>query len=599
MNNLKISTRLTAGFLLLLVLICSLAAVGIWQLEVGKKLDQNVQHALKTERLIAEWEKTIALNTARTIAASRSESVATQQYFEAAMANASEHGVRVQKELRASLTEPATVDLYDAVQARRTEYRDARAAALKAKEAGDTQTSDRFFKQQMDGMIETYVGSVTALLNHQKQYMDQVRADAQQSSGFGRMVMITLAAVAVLISALLAFTLPRSITRPLQRAIGLAQTVASRDLTSVIKVDRRDETGDLLQALKQMNDSLMGVVSDVRGGAQAIASASDQILAGNRDLSSRTEEQASSLTETAAAMEQLTATVQQNADNAHQANMLASSAADVATRGGTIVAQVVTTMRDIHDSSQKVSDIIGVIDSIAFQTNILALNAAVEAARAGEQGKGFAVVAAEVRALAQRSATAAHEIKELIGASVSATDTGNRLVADAGTTMNEIVESVQRVTDIMGEITAASAEQSSGIQQVNQAVIEMDNTTQQNAALVEEAAAAAGSLQEQASRLAGVVATFKLSANASQELNTMQAAAPRKPPALGGRQSASLPVSVVPAPRKIGVADNTKALRSATPAAAATAQLANRRLMTAGAATATASASAIEEWEEF
>jgi len=275
-------------------------------------------------------------------------------------------------------------------------------------------------------------------------------------------------------------------------------------------VDTHCETGRLLQALKTMNDGLVSIVTEVRQGTDNIAAASTEIASGNLDLSSRTEEQASSLAETASSMEQLTSTVRQNADNARQANQLAMNASEVAQRGGAVVAQVVSTMDEINSSARKIVDIISVIDGIAFQTNILALNAAVEAARAGEQGKGFAVVATEVRSLAQRSAAAAKEIKELIGNSVDKVDAGSTLVSQAGATMDEVVTSIQRVTDIMGEITSASAEQSSGIEHVNHAISQMDSVTQQNAALVEEAAAAAASLQDQAASLAQVVSIFKL-----------------------------------------------------------------------------------------
>jgi len=286
--------------------------------------------------------------------------------------------------------------------------------------------------------------------------------------------------------------------------------VADGDLTSRIESSSRDETGQLMLALKNMNASLATVVSGVRQGTDAIATASGEIAAGNQDLSSRTEEQASSLEQTAASMEELTSTVKQNADNARQANQLALSASEVAVKGGNVVGQVVDTMASINASSKKIVDIIGVIDGIAFQTNILALNAAVEAARAGEQGRGFAVVASEVRSLAQRSGAAAKEIKGLIDDSVGKVNTGSQLVGEAGKTMAEIVGSVKRVTDIIGEITAASQEQSTGIEQVNQAIAQMDQVTQQNAALVEEAAAAAQSMQEQAASLVGAVSVFRL-----------------------------------------------------------------------------------------
>jgi methyl-accepting chemotaxis protein len=329
----------------------------------------------------------------------------------------------------------------------------------------------------------------------------------------------------VALGALLSWLLARGIVRPIRAAVALAETVASGDLTHAIEPSARDETGALLRALRHMNDSLVHIVSDVRAGTDTIADASAEIAAGNLDLSARTEQQAASLEETAASMEELTGTVRQNADNARQANQLAITASDVAREGGAVVGQVITTMGSINASSRKIVDIIGVIDGIAFQTNILALNAAVEAARAGEQGRGFAVVAAEVRTLAQRSAAAAKEIKTLIGDSVDQVDAGARLVDQAGATMAQVVESIRRVTDIMAEITHATAEQRGGIEQVNQAIGLMDAATQQNAALVEQAAAAAASMQHSASGLAQVVGVFKVDRG-------VRAAAPRTLPAI-------------------------------------------------------------------
>jgi methyl-accepting chemotaxis protein len=314
----------------------------------------------------------------------------------------------------------------------------------------------------------------------------------------------------VLIVFVVGIWLVRSITRPLEEAVKIADGVAAGDLTQRIEAQSKDETGRLMQALRGMNESLVKIVGEVRLGTETIATASNEIASGNLDLSSRTEQQASSLEETASSMEELTSTVRQNADNARQANQLAVTASEVAVKGGTVVGQVVETMSSINESSKKIVDIISVIDGIAFQTNILALNAAVEAARAGEQGRGFAVVASEVRSLAQRSAAAAKEIKGLIDDSVGKVDAGSKLVGEAGSTMNELVDSVKRVTDIMAEIMAASQEQSSGIEQVNQAIAQMDQVTQQNASLVEEAAAAAESMQDQASKLSQVVGAFKL-----------------------------------------------------------------------------------------
>ncbi|MET3134342.1 methyl-accepting chemotaxis protein [Oxalobacteraceae bacterium GrIS 1.11] len=321
---------------------------------------------------------------------------------------------------------------------------------------------------------------------------------------------IGLLAACIGLGVMLALWIAGGVSRPLNTALKIAQTVAAGNLNSHIDVTSSDETGLLLQALKGMNDSLKNIVGQVRGGTETIAVASREIASGNLDLSSRTEQQASALEETASSMEELTSTVKQNAENARQASQMAVSASDIALQGGAVVAQVVDTMGAIKASSKKIVDIIGVIDGIAFQTNILALNAAVEAARAGEQGRGFAVVASEVRNLAQRSAGAAKEIKFLIEHSVEQVDAGGKLVGQAGDTMNQIVASVQRVTDIMGEISSASHEQEAGIEQINQAIGEMDTVTQQNAALVEEAAAAAASLQEQAATLQQVVGVFTL-----------------------------------------------------------------------------------------
>ena len=331
----------------------------------------------------------------------------------------------------------------------------------------------------------------------------------------------------------------RVILRPLRSVGESFDKIAAGDLTTRVEVNSTNEIGQLFAAVKRMQESLTRTVSAVRRGVDEINVGSREISAGNTDLSSRTEEQAASLEETAASMEQLASTVKQNADNARQANQLAASASDVAERGGSAVSEVVTTMQAISASSRKISEIVSVIDGIAFQTNILALNAAVEAARAGEQGKGFAVVAGEVRSLAQRSAQAAKEIKGLIEDSVGKVGAGSQQVERAGATMQEIVASVKRVTDIMGEISAASEEQSSGIDQVNRAVSQMDEVTQQNAALVEEAAAAAGSLEEQAQRLAEAVAVFKINAGEVIEVPARQLAQQRSAPRVAARPAAA------------------------------------------------------------
>ena len=379
----------------------------------------------------------------------------------------------------------------------------------------------------------------------QKQIALDAAAEAAGTYRSTSLLMWGLGIGALALAAAVAWWITRSITRPVNQALEVANTVAAGDLTSRIEVGTRDEMGQLLQALKTMNENLARTVGVVRTGTDTIAVAAAQVAAGSQDLSSRTEQQAGALEETASSMEELTSTVRQNADNARQANVLAEAASNVAARGGQVIGQVVGTMSDIDASAGKISDIIGVIDGIAFQTNILALNAAVEAARAGEQGRGFAVVAGEVRNLAQRSANAAKEIKTLIGVSTDKVASGSKLVAEAGATMQEIVDSVRRVTDIMAEISSASMEQTAGIEQINQAVVQMDETTQQNAALVEEAAAASSQMQEQAAMLAKAVAVFQIGAAQAAPV-AAQAKAPSAPVPALPKPAAARPAAVRP-----------------------------------------------------
>jgi len=445
-------------------------------------------------------------------------------------------------------------------------------------------------------------------------FIDTVLADTVSGERLMMAVMVVLLALTVVLALMAYLYVGRQLLRPLAEAGQVFDRIAAGDLTQRIEARSNNEIGALFAALRRMQESLTRTVSAVRSGVDEINVGAREISAGNTDLSSRTEQQAASLQETAASMEELAGTVKQNADNARQANQLAASASDVAERGGEAVSEVVSTMQEISGSSRKISEIVSVIDGIAFQTNILALNAAVEAARAGEQGKGFAVVAGEVRSLAQRSAQAAKEIKTLIEDSVSKVGAGSQQVERAGATMQEIVASVKRVTDIMGEISAASDEQSSGIEQVNRAVTQMDEVTQQNAALVEEAAAAAGSLQEQAQKLAQAVSVFKINAGEVIEVPAhrltrraeppVAVAAPAAPaaqpaqanPAQAPRLTASRPAasggSAAPAAAPSSPAGSPRAARAGGGAAAAAATAADRPRRAVSAAPAQAAATA-------
>ena len=424
---------------------------------------------------------------------------------------------------------------------------DAVAAIAAARATGDALAAMAVASQQLRPATDAYIQSQQELVQYQAQLRDQVRAQAVVERQRAYWVVGAVSLTLVLVGVVLAGWVVRSITHPLARAVDLADTIAAGDLTVQVQDDRHDELGHLLRSLNTMTAKLRTVVGEVRSGVDAVNSAAGEIASGNHDLSARTEQTAANLEETAASMEELTATVTQSADTARQANQLASTAAQAAERGGAVAEQVVHSMQNITQSSRKISDIIGVIDSIAFQTNILALNAAVEAARAGEQGRGFAVVASEVRSLAQRSAEAAKEIKGLITASVHSVEEGSLQVEQAGQNMQDIVSSVRRVSDLIGEITASSGEQRDGIGQVNQAVANLDQMTQQNAALVEEASAAAASMSEQARRLAQVVSVFSVgndgvarpgaqmarphssSAATRPPLSTPKSAAPAKP----------------------------------------------------------------------
>jgi methyl-accepting chemotaxis protein-1 (serine sensor receptor) len=450
--------------------------------------------------------------------------------------------------------------------------------ALVAMRASDTAALKTIVEGPMRQLAPPVASTISELVKLQLSVGQMEYAKSQQRYSQSRALSWTLAIAGILAGIAMGTWIIRSLVRSLDDALDVAESVAQGDLTRQVVIDSNDEVGRLLRALKQMQSSLAGIVGQVRSGTDTIATASSQIAAGTLDLSGRTEAQAGALEETASSMEELTATVRQNADNARQANQMAVSAADVAGKGGVVVREVVEMMGAIDGSSRKIVDIISTIDGIAFQTNILALNAAVEAARAGEQGRGFAVVATEVRNLAQRSASAAKEIKLLIGDSVAQVSAGNKLVADAGRAMEEVVESVRRVTDIMGEITSATQEQSAGIEQVNQAVGQMDQATQQNAALVEEASAAAASMQEQAATLASLVSVFKTDA---------------KPVPIALPLAAALVKPRVAAPAQAAVRPALRKTHQAKPA------LARSAVRPAAAGSTAAAASGGEDWEEF
>jgi methyl-accepting chemotaxis protein len=542
LNNLRVGTRLGGGFAVILLLLALILAIGIWRLNSTATATRAMMATpLTKERMAEAWFRSVSAAVTRATALAKTTDSGLEALFAAEVKLYQSKGgnANIAKELAELATGPEELKLLDKISENRKVFVATRDAMMKAKHAGDNDEANRIYDTAIVKIGPAYVASIETYLDHQRKSIDAVAQTIDDDTKKSSVQLAWIGGITLLMGAVFARILTRSITRPLGQAVDVARTVAAGDLSSHIEVDSTDETGQLMLALKGMNDSLANVVGEVRSGTDAIATASSQIAAGNQDLSSRTEQQASSLEETAASMEELTSTVKQNADNARQANQLALSASSVAVKGGSVVSQVVDTMGSINESSKKIVDIIGVIDGIAFQTNILALNAAVEAARAGEQGRGFAVVASEVRNLAQRSAAAAKEIKALIGDSVDKVGAGSKLVDQAGATMNEVVDSVKRVTDIMAEILAASQEQTSGIEQVNQAITQMDQVTQQNAALVEEAAAAALSLQEQAGTLSGVVSVFRLDAqqqgnpapSATRRTSPKRPAAPMAPPA--------------------------------------------------------------------
>ncbi|HEX7988460.1 MAG TPA: methyl-accepting chemotaxis protein [Duganella sp.] len=508
-SNISVKRRLIMGFASILLLSLIAIVVSVTRLQsVAAATREMLDEPMATERDLQEWYRYMFAAVPRTTAIIVSTDNSLGAYFAPLIKASSDASSILQKQVEARMDTDAVKSLFAELGVRRKAFLGARDDILALKKAGKTDEALQQMRDRYNPISVAYLASADALLKEQRRQIDESTRNIEEINVASRNLMIALGVVILLLGGTLALALGRSIAQPLERAVALARRVAAGDLTSRVENNAADETGQLLDALGQMNLNLSQLVGDVRLSTDTITVAAQEIAAGNADLSARTEAQAGALEETASSMEELTSTVRQNADNARHANELVTQASGIAVRGGDVVGQVVETMGSIKTSSSKIVDIIGVIDGIAFQTNILALNAAVEAARAGEQGRGFAVVASEVRNLAQRSASAAKEIKALIDDSVGKVDEGGRLVDRAGQTMGEVVASVRKVADIMGEITLASEQQSSGIEQVNVAITQMDEMTQQNAALVEQAAAAAASMREQAQALLAQVGQF-------------------------------------------------------------------------------------------
>ncbi|NEX61568.1 methyl-accepting chemotaxis protein [Noviherbaspirillum galbum] len=529
-SNLNISKRLGLGFgiicaLLVFVQVLSITMLGRINDGTNQIVNDRMPKIAVANALLADIN-TIAITVRNMMLTESKED--RQRQVERIMTLRGNVSASL-AELQRSLRLPKAKEVLERMVASNEKFVSGQDQLIKLINAGSSDEAKAFLGKDLRPILADYKQAITDQIKMQTEVTQQLAGDAEDTYSGARNLMIGLGIGILAFAAVVGYWITVSITRPVAKALKVANTVASGDLTSRIDVDTTDEMGQLLNALKAMNESLAHTVATVRAGTDTIATASAQVAAGSQDLSSRTEQQASSLEETASSMEELTSTVKQNADNARQANALAATASEVASKGGAVIGQVVGTMGEINASASKIVDIIGVIDGIAFQTNILALNAAVEAARAGEQGRGFAVVASEVRTLAQRSANAAKEIKSLIGDSVEKVEAGSKLVNDAGTTMQEIVESVRRVTDIMAEISAASAEQTSGIEQINQAVTQMDQVTQQNAALVEEAAAASEAMQDQAAKLAQAVSIFRVDSTHLAATLPSAVAAPARP----------------------------------------------------------------------
>jgi methyl-accepting chemotaxis protein len=596
--NMKVGVRLGLGFALVLVLLVMVTVVGLLRMaQIQNRLDHVVSVNNVVTRLVVDMRN----NVSERVTSLRTLTLMTDPADMEPELNRFKEQTAKYDALQQKLAEKFALEASTEEKALLAQVKDAQGVAMpaiaKASElylANNAMEATRVMVKEIRPAQKKWLEALDQLGAMEDKQNTQAQVDAEAAFVSARSFMLILLALAVGLGVAAAYVITRGLLKQLGGEPGytarIAGSIAEGDLSIAIN-SKTSDRGSLLVEMKQMRNSLVDIVSQVRRGTQTITTASREIAAGNVDLSARTELQASSLEKTASAMEELTSTVKQNADNAREANQLAATASNVARKGGEVVSQVVGTMGEINSSAGKIADIIGVIDGIAFQTNILALNAAVEAARAGEQGRGFAVVASEVRNLAQRSAAAAKEIKTLIGDSVEKISRGSKLVGQAGVTMEEVVDSVKRVTDIMSDIAAASAEQSAGIEQVNLSIIEMDGMTQQNAALVEQAAAAFQSLQDQAGELQRVVSIFKLAAGEEAPV-----AAPVAPAGLASTATATAVATRAVAARP--ARPQLKKAASARPAARAEAGAAPA-VDKVSTSKKVAAAAASDDWEEF
>ena len=584
--KMKVGTRLGLGFALVLVLLVAVTILGIARMA---QIQERLDHVINVNNVVTRLVIDMRGNVSDRITSLRILTLMTDagdMEPEMARIKAQTNTYQeTQKKLEAKFAIESTAEEKTLLASIKEYEAAAMPAIAKASAlwmANDAEAATRVMIKEIRPVQKKWIDALEQLATLEDKLNEQMQTDARKAFDSARLFMIVLGILAVALGVAAALVITRGLLKQLggepDYTASIAGSIAKGDLSIGIHTQSSDNSS-LLAEMKEMRNSLVGIVGQVRGGTEAIGTASREIADGNLDLSSRTEMQASALEKTASAMEELTSTVKQNADNAREANKLAATASDVAIKGGSVVSQVVDTMSSINESAKKIVDIIGVIDGIAFQTNILALNAAVEAARAGEQGRGFAVVASEVRNLAQRSAGAAKEIKILIDDSAEKTERGTRLVGQAGVTMGEVVDSVRRVTDIMSEIASASAEQSAGIEQVNLSIIEMDGMTQQNAALVEQSAAAAQSLQDQAAELSHVVSIFKLVEGEERAAAHVPAPAQVKAPVAVVARKPAAPLRPV------------KSLARKTEAAAPAEPKASKR--SAPASTSN------DEWEEF